>query len=384
MKKILIFSTAYFPFVGGAEIAVKEITNRIEAFDFDLITPKIRRKLLINEKIGNINVYRVGFGLGKIDKLIFPILGFLKALKLSRNIDYSLIWSIMASYAGFAALFFKVKYKKIPFLLTLQEGDDEKDILDRIGFFYFLWRKIFERADLIQVISNYLADFAKRHGAQRDIVVIPNGVDLELFSKEIDEKELLKLKEELGIQRNDFVIITVSRLVKKNGIEDLILAVSNYKLHNINYKLLILGIGELEIKLKKLVKDLKIEDKIKFIGFIDYKNLPKYLKISNLFIRPSLSEGLGNAFLEAMAAGIPIIGTPVGGIPDFLIDRETGLFCKIQNPDDLAEKILIIYKDSILVNRLIQNSKNLILKNYSWNKIASQMFLIFLKLTQNQ
>ncbi len=384
MKKILIFSTAYFPLVGGAEIAVKEITNRIEGFDFDLITPRIKRGLLNYEEVGNIKVYRVGFGWEKIDKLIFPVLGFFKALMLSRDIEYSLIWSIMASYAGFAALFFKMKHEEMPFLLTLQEGDDEKDILDRVGVFYFLWRKIFERADFIQVISNYLADFAKRHGAKSEIAVIPNGVDLNLFFKEIDEKEILKLKNDLGIKKDDFVIITASRLVKKNGIEDLIKAVSSYKLQAISYKLLILGVGDLEAKLKRLAQDLKIEGKVQFIGLVDYKNLPKYLKISNLFIRPSLSEGLGNAFLEAMAAGIPIIGTPVGGIPDFLIDKGTGLFCEVQNSDDLAEKISIIYKDPVLVNRLTQNGRNLVLRNYSWNKIASQMFLIFLNLTKNQ
>jgi len=385
MKRVLIFSTAYLPLVGGAEIAVKEITDRVKNFSFDLVAPKIKGGLKKFERIGNIDVYRVGFGLGKIDKLLFPILGFSKASALKKKNNYSAIWSIMASYGGFAALFFKMRNKKIPFLLTLQEGDDEKDILNKIGFFYPLWRKIFEYADYTQVISNYLKDFAKRHGVRSEISVIPNGVDLDLFNREIGEEERMKLRSHLGISKNDFTIVTVSRLVKKNGVEDTIRAISVLKKKEpeTSFKLLIIGKGDLEGHLKMITEKLGLKDKIKFVGFVDYKDLPKYLKVSDLFIRPSLSEGLGNAFLEAMAAGVPVIGTNVGGIPDFLINKETGLFCKVKDYGDIADKIMMVIEDQFLKNRLVQNGKSMAFKNYSWNKIASQMFVVFLKLANN-
>ena len=107
--RILIFSTAYFPFVGGAEVAVKEITDRISDHEFDMITARMSRKIPKFEKMGNVIVYRVGIGIPFFDKALLAILGHFKALKLHSKHSYGLVWSIMASYSGFAALAFKKK-----------------------------------------------------------------------------------------------------------------------------------------------------------------------------------------------------------------------------------------------------------------------------------
>ncbi|MFH1551733.1 MAG: hypothetical protein ABIC36_02540, partial [bacterium] len=92
MKKVLIFSTAYFPLVGGAEVAVEEIIDRIKGFEFDMITAKIESGLADQEKIGNVNVYRVGFG-SNLDKYLLPFLGLKKAISLNKKRDYKLTWS---------------------------------------------------------------------------------------------------------------------------------------------------------------------------------------------------------------------------------------------------------------------------------------------------
>ena len=74
-----------------------------------------------------------------------------------------------------------------------------------------------------------------------------------------------------------------------------------------------------------------------------------------------------------MAAGVPIIGTPVGGIPDFLKDGETGLFCRVGDPEDIAEKIKMILSDESLKSRLTLNGRKLVEEKYTWDKIAEQM-----------
>jgi len=117
------------------------------------------------------------------------------------------------------------------------------------------------------------------------------------------------------------------------------------------------------------------------LGSIPPDDAPKYLAASDIFIRPSLSEGLGSAFLEAMAAGVPIIGTRVGGIPDFLVDGETGLFCEAQNPQSIAEKIKLLLADETLRQKLITNGKKLVAEKYNWNIIVKQMEEIFNKIT---
>ena len=145
-------------------------------------------------------------------------------------------------------------------------------------------------------------------------------------------------------------------------------------------KLLIIGSGQDEKKLKDLVKKLDLENSILFLGGILHQDLPQYLALADVFVRPSLSEGLGNVFLEAMAAGLPIIGTPVGGILDFLKDGETGLFCRIKNPKSIAEKIKEILSDDRLREKLIQNGQKLAEEKYSWDIIARQMEKIFKKI----
>ncbi len=362
MKKILIFSTAYFPFVGGAEVAVKEITDRIGDIQFDIITLRFNRKDLAKEKIGNVNVYRVGGG-----KLLFPFFACVKASALHKKNDYDAIWAMMAAYAGFAALFFKLKHPKIPYLLTLQEGDPIDYIKKKVRFVYPLFKKIFTKADMIQAISNYLADWAKEMGVKCPIEIVPNGVDVNKFKSQI-----LNLK-----NREEKILITTSRLVKKNGVDDVIMAMRHLP---DGVKFYIIGDGPERKNYELLVAEHKLRDRVRFFGYLPHEEIVKYLRNADIFIRPSLSEGMGNSFIEAMAAGIPVIGTPVGGIPDFLHDGETGLFCEVRAPKSIAEKVQILLENNELSQKIVSNAQKMVAEKYDWNLIVKKMKNIFNKL----
>ncbi len=399
IKKILIFSTAYFPFVGGAEVAVKEITNRIDSCGWALITARMDRKLPKQERVGNVDVYRVGIGCKTIDKILLPFLGFLKAVKLHKKNNYDIVWPIMASQASIAAAFFKIFKPKVKLILTLQEGDEEEH-LKRYVFGSNLLYKIFiqpwhllvfKKADYVTAISNYLKQRALLNGVKREVEVVPNGVSVDRFKISDLRFKIADFKHELGILENEKVVITTSRLVKKNGVDDLIKAMPKLQIipqpnkfgaGQTNYKLLILGTGPDEEKLRQLAKELKIEDKVLFLGQVSQKELPKYLWISDVFCRPSLSEGLGNSFLEAMVAGIPVVATSVGGIPDFLQDGKTGWFCKVKDPKSIAEKIKYILdeRNKEEVRRVVENAGKIIEEKYNWNNIAIKFKEIFNKL----
>ena len=372
--RVLIFSLAYFPLVGGAEIAVKEITDRLgDVFDFDLVTLQFNEDWPKEEKMGPTRVFRLKKGF-ILPKLLFPLKAAILAQKLYSRRPYCLVWSIMAAYAGLAGLFFKLLHPRTPALLTLQEGDSEKHILSRVGVFYPLWRLIFKKADYIQAISNYLAGFARRHGARCPIEVVPNGVNLGKF-----KVESLKLKVD-----DQKVIITTSRLVYKNGVDVLIRAFARLKdlqLTTYNLQLLIVGDGPEREALELQVKSYKLKDHIRFVGHVDPDLIPQYLAQADIFVRPSRSEGLGNSFLEAMAAGLPVIGTAVGGIPEFLKDGQTGLFCRVDDPQDLAEKIKLVFDNPDLSGRLIENGRKLVEERYSWDTVSERLDSVFRKLT---
>lgn len=378
--KILIFSTAYLPLVGGAELAIKEITSRIQNFEFDLITAKLKRGLLNFERIENINVYRIGVGIEFLDKILLSILGFFKARKLHKERKYDLVHGIMASYGSLSAYLFKFFYPQIPFILTLQEGSLEMNsFIDR-----FFQRKIIKEADAITAISNYLLNFAKKFNKFAPIYLIPNGVDLKKFKIKKEKSRIKEIKKNLGIRDDEKNIITISRLVPKNNVETIIKSLEYLKnLNNQKIKLIIIGSGFLENKLKNLSRNLGLEEKIIFCGEIENELIPDYLKIAALFVRPSLSEGFGSAFLEAIAARIPVIATNIGGIPDFIENGKTGIFCNPQDPEDLAKKITLILNDEKLRNGLIKNSQKLVAEKYNWDAIAKEFQKIYEQVVNN-
>ncbi len=382
--KILIFSIAYSPLWGGAEIAVKEIAKRLSAsFEFDMITLSLKKGLPRKEIIGNINVHRVSGG-----KLFFPITAFLKARKLHKERSYSIIWSVMANRAGFAALFFKIfrhKENQVKLLLTLQEGDELNYPKKRAGIFWFLiapiFKMIFKKADFIQAISSFLAEWGEGiRNSPDNVAIVPNGVDLDKIKIDLFNKR--EIRKSFNLKLDDNVIVTTSRLVAKNGVVDLVEAVHLFiDKYNITIKLLILGEGEERAKIESLIKEYKLERHIILLGFVPQEKIYDYLYSSDIFIRPSLSEGLGNSFLEAMAAGLPVIGTPVGGIPDFLKDGVTGLFCNPKDPESIASGIYRLLSDPRLKQKIAQNGQSIVFENYSWDIVSEKMNDIFKRLS---
>jgi len=382
-KKGLIFSLAYFPrFVGGAEIAIKEITDRIspEEIKFFMITARMDRRESRQEKIGNIEVYRVGFGLKTLDKFLIPVLGCIKATSLNRKENFDFVWAMMANQAGVAASFFK-KWSSTPMLLTMQEGDEEEHLkryVLGVGFLYRIlirpWYLLsIKKADKVTSISNYLLARVRNAGFKNKAYLVPNGVDLEKFSKEYSSDMLSMSRSKMGFYPEDIVILTASRLVKKNAIDDLARALEFLP---VEYKLLVLGDGQDKDKIEEILKEKGLRSRAVFLGFIEPHLLPFYFKLSNIFARPSLSEGMGNAFIEAMAAGIPVVATPVGGITDFLTDGKTGFFAEAGNPKNIAETIMRAHKEK---EQVINNARKKA-EEYDWKIIAGKMKEVFEKI----
>lgn len=372
MKRVLLFATAYLPFIGGAEVAVKEITDRLSEFEFVMITARLRSDLPAEEKIGNVTVKRIGKG-NRWDK--FRLI--LQAKKHANALgNFDMIWSIMASYGGFAALRVKKNHPSIPFLLTLQEGDSRAHIYSRVWWCWPYFVQIFRQADFIQAISTYLRDWAKSLKTKVPIEVIANGVETKMFSLSESKEQMEKrLREKLSLPPNTRILVTVSRLVPKNGVEDVIRAVEFLPQQ---YHLLILGDGYLSSSLESLAREKHIEERVHFLGSVQYEEIPPFLWGSTIFCRPSLTEGLGNAFLEAMAAGIPVIGTPVGGIVDFLKEGETGWFVSPKNPEQIAEVVKKIENESVETrNAIVERAKQVVDEKYSWDTIAEKMKKIF-------
>ncbi|GMQ95523.1 MAG: hypothetical protein BMS9Abin13_640 [Patescibacteria group bacterium] len=392
MKRILIFSLAYYPLhVGGAEVAIKEITDRIDSdeTEFDMVCLRFDRNLTKVEKVGNVTVYRIGFtkkdptmsDLKKfplhLNKLLFQFLAAWKAHRLHKQHHYDGIWAMMAHSSGVPAGLFKTFHPKVPYVLTLQEGDPVDHIKRKMLPIYPLFVRGFKKADIVQAISTFLAAWARDMGFEGPLEVIPNAVDTKHFSQKYPPQELETLKQELGKGPGDVFVITTSRLVKKNAIDDVIRALP---LLPENVKFLVLGIGPDEAVLHEFAKEKGVEERVKFLGQVEHVVLPKYLQISDVFIRPSLSEGMGISFIEAMAAGLPVVATQEGGIADFLFDpdrdpskKPTGRAVDPRDPEGIAKQIAAFIEKKEETAHIVENARKLVFAKYDWDLIARDM-----------
>ena len=360
-KRVLIFSLSYFPLVGGAEVAVKEITDRLgEEIEFDLVTLRFSKKHSRFEKVGNVNVYRIGGGFGYLSKIFFVP----RAALFTLHHKYDFYWAMM-TYMLFPAALARIlggRTNRTDYVLTLQDGDPFSRVFNRWFILPFkpLLSYGFKHAAKVQAISNFLAQWARQMGYQGGTLVIPNGVDLEKFQNPKPRTQ----------NPNEIILVTTSRLVPKNGVGDVIEAMKFLPEH---FKLKIIGSGRLESKLKLQATNYKLQTRIEFLGEIPHSEIPKYLHQADIFVRPSLSEGQGISFIEAMAAGLPVIATPVGGIPDFLEDGVTGLFVEPKNPRLIAFQVQKLVSDRVLRDKITINARRMVMERYNWNLIARDM-----------
>jgi glycosyltransferase involved in cell wall biosynthesis len=392
MKKILIFSLTYYPsLVGGAEVAIKEITDRIDPrdYEFHMVTLRFDANLPKVEKVGNVTVHRIGFAkpsptaedLRKFplhyNKYIFQFSAAWEAIKLHRKNHYHGIWAMMAYSCGVPAAIFKTFYPRAFYILTLQEGDPISYIERKVRPLWPLFIRAFTKADVVQAVSNYLGQWARRRGFKGPLEIIYNGANAKDFSEIYSEKELAELKKKVGKREGDICIVTTSRLAYKNAVDDVIKALP---LLPSFAHLLVVGGGPEEKSLKNLACSLEVEKRVKFVGQVDRSETPKYRRIADIFARPSRSEGLGISFASAMAAKLPIIGTQEGGIKEFLFDAQrnpdkptTGWAVDKDSPEQIAAAVKYIIANPEKVKKITESARRLAYEKYNWDTIAKDM-----------
>jgi len=392
-KKILIFSLVYYPkhVHGGAEVAIKEITDRIskEDIEFHMVTLGYDSDLPKVSWEGNVLVHRIGLmrpgtevadfdtGKLKLNKYLFQFLAAWKAHWLNKEHHYDATWAMMAHAVGVPAALFKIFNPKVSYVLTLQEGDPIEHIERTVRPLWPLFKRAFTRADVVQPISTFLGNWAKQMGYPREPVLIPNGVNVAHFSQTYTEDEIRSIQNKLGKKPGDVFLITTSRLFKKNGVVDVVRALA---LLPKNIHFIIYGEGPEQEKIEKVAADLGVTERVHLNGLIKHDVMPKYLKACDIFIRPSHSEGMGNSFIEAMAAGLPVIATQEGGIGDFLFDARrnpdkptTGWAVDRENPEQIAAAVKDILNNPTEVQKVRETAQAMVTEKYDWDLVAHDM-----------
>ena len=382
-KKVLIFSLAYYPsFVSGAEAAIKEITDRIDPdnIEFHLITHLFDTTAPRQEVIGNVTVYRVGLGSAYVSKILYIPLAAWKARSLHRKLQFDGMWAMM-TYMLMPTVLARFLGVKVPYLLTLQDGDPYEKVFERwfIRPFVPLLDLGFRHASIIQTISSYLATWPAKRGYTGEVVMVRNGANPKNFTQFYSDEELVAVKRELGKKENDVYLFIAARLVHQKGIDAIIKALP---LLPETVHFLIAGTGPEEEMLTSLTRKLGLEDRVRFLGALERDDVPKYRNtiVSDVFVHPSRSEGLGNSVLSAMAARLPVVTTQVGGLKDFVFDEKrdhdqpmTAWAVEPDDPEAIAAAVKEIMADPEKVERVTKNARELVEKEYHWDPIAEKM-----------
>jgi len=385
--KALIPVLHYWPVIGGLENWTQNIAERIsQKSGVFVVTGKVVGQPAKETKNG-VSVFRTSlFSLKDLSYSspiyilsVLPFI-FLSSLSLIRKekIDMVHCQGFLSSFLGFCLS----KITGIPYIVTVQRLEGQRNPLKN-----FIYRK----AVVCIGASRAVAENFRKIGV-KNIEIIPNGIDLVRFEGLNRQRSRQKLE-----ASDEFVVMTAARLERVKGIDLLIEAMGKGKLPEVNCKLVIIGDGSERKNLEDLVKKLNLKERVRFLGQIPNEEVPEYLAGADCFILPSRKEGFGIALLEARAAGVPVIGSEVGGIIDIIdkpalegedgkiIDKTdyvpNGIYIrKNSTPESISEYIFWIYsRDKYTIQRMVEEAKKNLKEQYDWQNIAESVYKVYIK-----
>lgn len=225
---------------------------------------------------------------------------------------------------------------------------------------------VFKMSTRVICLTNSNAQDLLRLGCSPDkLSIIPNGVDLSIFKPACDIK-------------SNNLVVWHGWLVPNKGLEYLIEALY-FVINNgcPSIKLFLIGDGPLKKYLINLVNRLHLNSNVVFVGKLALNEIPKYLQQANVYVYPSLREGMPWALLEAMACGVPIVGSDIPGIRDVITHGKNGLLVPPKDSLALAKAIMSLMVDSDLRYQLGHKGWELAVKEYDWAKICNKVEEIY-------
>ncbi len=226
-------------------------------------------------------------------------------------------------------------------------------------FVEWLLSLITDRVICISEVVNRFANETQKINAKK-LITIHNGIDDVCH---VTEKRSSDLKKELGLPINHSVICTIAHMEEHKGLKYLLKSASLLLASRRDISFLLVGEGALERKLRKHCVDLKIEKNVICAG--ERSDIPEMLSFIDIFVLPSLREGLGLAILEAMACDKPVIATNVGGIPEIVKDGINGLLVSPEDPDALYRAMNELLNDREMLAKIGHHGKRVCEENFS-------------------
>ncbi|MBH59814.1 MAG: hypothetical protein CL907_01345 [Dehalococcoidia bacterium] len=375
---------------GGMNIYIREVAERLVnlGIDVDIFTRMHDRHEEIEEFSNNFNVVYIKAGKESLDKLgIYSHLDiFVDQVDKYRKASNKIYDLIYAHYwlSGVVALKLKKMWNK-PVVTSFHTIQDIKQEAFPFNIDNPVRGKeeryISKESDSLVVWSNhekkFIEDKFKINSA--NIEIIPPGIDVDLF-KPSDKSEARKM---INLNQDIKTILYVGRLERLKGLDTLLEALSQLEQKDINL-LVVGGLYNLEevSRLKRICRNLDLDQKVHFLGSVTRRELKYYYNSSDVCVLPSYYESFGLSALEAAACGVPVIASKRGGLSSIVLDKKTGYLLQWRCPGPFVDRL-----ETLISNKGLRETMGRAARNHamslSWDKSINQLKDLFNKLTLN-
>jgi len=299
-------------------------------------------------------------GFERLGKLRY-LLRIPRVRRLVRDLRPDLLHALHLTSYGFLAVLCDVR----PTVVSVW-GTDVLEAPRLSPFHYLITRYALRRADHITATGLRLAEAAARYAPTgKPVTVVPYGVDLREFRPRHRE------------ERPEVVVGAVARLSKEKGLHYLLEAFAAVAGHHPQARLVLAGEGPERKRLERLAARLSLGERVRFLGEVPHEQVPEVLQGLDVFAMPSTYEGFGVAALEAEAMEVPAVASRIHGIPDVVVDGETGLLVPPRDRQALAAAMERLVTDGDLRRRLGQAGRALVAEHYSWEENTAQMEALY-------
>ncbi|MEA2036312.1 MAG: glycosyltransferase family 4 protein [Nanoarchaeota archaeon] len=361
--------------------------------DVDVVSPFYKESTKKEEKIDKVKVHRfqylwpvssqklVGGGgiphnlkrgwLAKLELIPFLFFFILKSLRCARKADIIHAQWILSGLIG---VFIKKIYKKPLILSTrgvaVQMASKNKLMKPILRF-------VLRNCDYITPNNlHHISEIAKLGISTNKISTIPNGIDLKLYKP----RDKLKLRKELGINKNTKIILFIGWLIERKGVDYLIKALPKIVEKNKNAILYLIGTGSLKKSIEETAKKLKIDKNLKILQHMPPEKTALWIAAADLFVLPSLSEGRPNVIYEAMLSETPVVATNIGGTNELIEDGKTGILVVPKDSGAISKKVTKLLQDKKMSANIAKKARSHLLSlDISWDASAKRFIDIYQK-----
>lgn len=372
---IALLSEKYTPDIGGLAISTERIAHLLASAGHNVrvfcpssnLSPSEKRTLIER----GIRIIRFGAHKRSDDTLVD---WFETIVQEHKILPFDVLHAYFLVQAGFVAVY-TGKYLNLPSVVSIRGNDIERAPFDPQKFSHIIYA--LQHANALTTNASPLIAKARAF-IDREIELIPNGIDTDLF-KSLPRNHALS--ESLGLRKEDQVLAFVGELREKKGLATLINAYAQVHMYQ---PAALLVVGDVRAgEDRELFDDLRSSipnAKIVVTGYVSNQDLPSYYSVVDVLIHPSLRDGMPNVLLEAMACEKAVIGTPVGGVLDVLQDGKNGRIVSINDVNSLSIVIRDLLSDKALRNRLGAAARQTILHKFTLQNELSGNLDVYCKL----